>query len=141
MSRRFRARLPAPLLALLLAAGATAAGAADEHLGRLFHTPEQRRQLDQQRTLGASRPGLEERPTLRLDGVLRHPDGRLTTWINGRPAEAGRLAPGQGPEQAHIVTGAGKSVAIRVGEALPADGSATQGLLGDGHAQPDTPPR
>jgi hypothetical protein len=118
-----------------------AAEAAEEQLGRLFHTPEQRRQLDQLRSLGASRPGLEERPTLRLDGVLRHPDGRVTTWINGQPAAAGQAAPGRGPEQAEIVTGPGKSVPLRVGEALPADGSAPRDLLGDGKARQDPPHR
>jgi hypothetical protein len=125
----------------MLAAGHGAAWGADEYLGRLFHTPEQRRQLDQMRSLGTPRPGLEERPTLRLDGVVRHPDGHLTTWVNGEPSESGRSAPGQGPGQAQVVTEGGKSVALRVGDAIPADGTASQGLLGNGRAQQDAPRR
>ena len=126
---------------LLPATGHAAAGAGDEQLGRLFYTPEQRRQLDQMRSLGASHPGLEEKPAVRLDGVLRHPDGRVTTWINGQPVAAGRAAPGQAPAQARVMTGTGKSVVMRVGEAVPADGSAPQDLLGEGRARPDSPRR
>ena len=132
----------APFL-VMLAAGLLGAGGAcaQESLGRLFHTPEQRRQLDQLRSLGAKRPGLEARPTVRLDGVVRHPDGRVTTWVNGQPAEGGRAAPGQAPDEARVVTETGKSVGLRVGEALPADGSAPQDLLGQGKASRDPTPR
>jgi hypothetical protein len=137
----------APLLAacavLLLAIGASPAQAAEQALGRLFHTPEQRRQLDQMRHSGASRPEVGERPALRLDGVVRHPDGRVTTWINGRPAPAGRGAQGPGPARARVSTGTGQTVELRVGDALPAGDSAPQSLLGDGRVRRDgaEPPR
>lgn len=136
MSRRaFAPRSWAALLSLaLLAAGR--ASAAEEPLGRLFYTPEQRRQLDRSRSLGSSRPGLEEAaPALRLDGVLRHPDGRLTTWLNGQPVEAGRGAAGRAPGEARVVTRSGKSVTLRVGEALPQEDAPPEDLLGDGHAR------
>lgn len=138
-----RAPSPGPGLLLVLCASILMPGQADaqEGLGRLFHTPEQRRQLDELRRLGAPRPGLETSPALRLDGVVRHPDGRVTVWVNGRPAGAGRAIAGQAPDQARITTETGKSVPLRVGEALPADGSPTQGLLGGGVARPDATTR
>jgi len=135
---------PAFVLTLLvgLAALAPAPGrGAENSLGRLFYTPEQRRQLDHLRNLGASGLRVEERAVLRLDGVVRHPDGRITTWINGRPAQAGQVVPGSGPEQARVATEAGKSVPLRVGDALPAGAAAPEPLLGDGQARRDPPRR
>jgi hypothetical protein len=142
-----RHRSSRPLAGLVLAAflallpGAGSAQAAEERLGRLFHTPEQRRQLDHLRSLGAGRPGVEERPVLRLDGVLRHPDGRVSTWINGQPAQPGVVAPGPGPGQARIATEAGKTVDLRVGDSLPAGGDTPEGLLGEGRVRRDEPRR
>lgn len=131
--------LLAALLACLPAAWGGAAQAAEERLGRLFYTPEQRRQLDHLRHLGAERPGVEAQPMLRLDGVLRHPDGRLSTWINGQPAQPGRVAPGAEPGQARIATETGKAVDLRVGDALPAGEASPRGLLGEGRVRRDGP--
>lgn len=125
-----------PRLALLVLAALAAlpARAAGEDLGRLFYTPEQRRQLDHLRRLGAA-PGqpLEARPVLRLDGVVRHPDGRVTTWINGQPTQGGPARAGEPVGQARVPADSGRSVPLGVGDRLPAGGSAPETLLGDGH--------
>lgn len=47
--------------------------------GRLFFTPEQRRQLDRSGTLDAEPVAAE-----RNDGYLETPDGRRTQWIDGQ---------------------------------------------------------
>lgn len=60
--------------------------------GRLFFTPEERRQIDQ-RPPPPSAPG-------RLDGLLRGPGGRVTTWIDGetRSGNAPPLRVGDSPQ-------------------------------------------
>jgi hypothetical protein len=130
--------LPSLLACLAGLSAANARGEPGEAIGRLFHTPEERRQLDQLRNLGAARPGIAaERPGLRLDGVVRHPDGRHTTWVNGQLAPPGRVAPGATPGEARVAVERGKSVSLRVGESLPAGASAPDSLLGAGRAGPD----
>jgi hypothetical protein len=69
---------------------------ADEEIGRLFWSPEQRRTLDQQRDsgtrgvtpVGDPGPGLQPSdPSVLLSGVVRRSDGHDVVWINGKRAE------------------------------------------------------
>ena len=53
-------------------------------LGRLFFTPEQRRQLDRQRDARTEeKPLAAPEPTLTIDGVVTRSSGKRTVWING----------------------------------------------------------
>jgi len=65
---------------------------AELFLGRLFFTPQQRAELDRRRLTNS---GLDDRTnensgSVSLNGVVRHSNSRITTWVNGNPR------PGQG---------------------------------------------
>jgi hypothetical protein len=56
-------------------------------LGRLFLTPEQRREID---SAGGGRSVAGSSGTSKLDGVMRRSDGRTVIWVDGVPQfEAG----------------------------------------------------
>jgi hypothetical protein len=121
-----RAFVVAGCLALLAGAPAEAA---EEALGRLFFTPQQRASLDAGRRI-AARPKAESTPAprrtraLRLDGIVTRSDGERTVWINGRAyhnaAPAGlEIAPTSDPARARINTRSDrKPVEMRVGQEL-----------------------
>ena len=76
------------LLALVLLAVCIPAGAAE--LGRLFHTPAEREQLDRLRRGEPERPAaaaaIEPRTQApEVTGFVKRSDGRNTVWIDGRP--------------------------------------------------------
>ncbi len=76
-----------PLALLLIAAGllSPATAGAQQTLGRLFFTPEQREMLDARRKAGVqdrSAP-LTISPTTRLDGVVVRSHGKSTVWLDG----------------------------------------------------------
>jgi hypothetical protein len=86
--------LRALVLTAALACGANAF-AADE-LRTLFHTAEERRELDRLRRgePPEQAPEQRRRPPV-LGGFVKRSDGRATVWLDGKPvtgAEAARLA-------------------------------------------------
>jgi hypothetical protein len=79
-----RAAVLASFLVLQVAHAADA-----PELGRLFHTPQQRKALDASRTqasqppkASAAKPLAKPRPA-HLEGYVVRPDGRSTVWIGG----------------------------------------------------------
>jgi hypothetical protein len=53
-------------------------------LGRLFFTPEERREFDRRRdTKTPEKPPAATDPTLTIDGVVTRSSGKRTVWING----------------------------------------------------------
>ena len=71
-------------LALALALSAGLPNAAEEPLGRLFFTAEQRQQLDRKRQMNTlEQKEVSGEPRLTIDGVVLRSSGRRTTWING----------------------------------------------------------
>ena len=73
--------------AILAAAWAAPAPAADLALGTLFHTPEERARLDRLRR-GEAEPERMAEPGGRaqaLTGFVQRSDGRHTVWIDGSP--------------------------------------------------------
>ena len=80
-------RLRALAVAFLL--GASCAADAQEKMGRLFHSAEQRNALDalrrtkpQQKPPG-SQPSLPSQP-VHLEGYVLRPDGKAMVWVNGK---------------------------------------------------------
>jgi hypothetical protein len=77
------------MLAAAAAAAAAPAGAQDGNVGRLFHTPQQRAELDKRRLAPA--PVKEEAaPVVRdvqltVNGYVSRSSGKTTTWMNGVP--------------------------------------------------------
>ena len=108
-------------LAVALALVATARPVLASGLGRLFFTPEQRRQLDRQRE-GERQPRADS-ATLLIDGVVRRSDGATTVWINGVPQRERlpgiRILPSaQDPSRVTLGIEGDAPVRLRVGEAF-----------------------
>lgn len=93
---------------------APCAGAGE--LGRLFFTPEQRSQLDQQqlqRTDGAGSASV-----LTVNGIVQKRGGGRTVWINGVPRAAGK-SDESNPESVPVaVPGKSAPVKVKVGQKL-----------------------
>lgn len=127
--------------ALLLAmACCIPASRADEALGRLFFSPERRKDLDrlrQMKQLGNEAP--EVSPALTINGLLTRSNGQRTSWVNG-------VARNENEASASIVVVAHKNdpgrvvlsgtdlpaTNARVGETLRRGGLTVQGLLNGG---------
>lgn len=107
------------LIALLMAPGLISQVCADE-LGRLFFTPEERQQLDQQHARHAA--GKDEaapQPFITVNGVIQHGDGSRTAWINGK---AQHNAPGKTPNTVSVtMPGKSESIEVKVGQRLLLD--------------------
>ncbi|HYC34874.1 MAG TPA: hypothetical protein VEC19_00500 [Usitatibacter sp.] len=74
-----------PELALVAAAALLVAAPAGADLGKLFHTPQERAQLDKlRRGEPVEAPAVAARKA-RITGFVRRSDGRNTVWINGSP--------------------------------------------------------
>jgi hypothetical protein len=122
-----RAALAAAALGLGLA---LASHAAEEPLGRLFFTPEQREALDARRRARIpDKPAaatIIESPTTRLDGRVVRSGGKSTVWVNGTPIPEGsqpegmRVTPRRGePAEASLSIGeSDRQVDLKVGETL-----------------------
>lgn len=113
---------------------ASLARAEEPPLGRLFHTPAERKELDEMRRLGP-RNMTGPRPVLRLDGLVRHPDGRTTAWINGQPVAGGEIHPQHSAGRAAIRTQSGKAVVLGVGDQVSTGRDSLEPLLQDGHVR------
>jgi len=113
--------------ALVLAAGllSPVLASAQESLGRLFFTPEQRELLDARRKAGVQERSapLTISPTTRLDGVVKRSHGKSTIWLDGNPIPDGvrpegvRVQRGTDPTRVRIGVGEhGRYASVRVGE-------------------------
>jgi hypothetical protein len=128
-------------LALLLKA--VAAAHAQEPLGRLFFTPEQRTALDARRKARIpDKPAavVAESPTTRVDGHVLRSGGRSTIWVNGEPAPEGveqeglRVRSGRSePGKVSVTVGESeRRFDLRVGEKLDRGSGEVRDVIGDG---------
>ena len=111
---------------------------AQEPLGRLFFTAEQRAVLDARRKAGLadqsmSTPGSS---TTRLDGFVKRSDGKSTVWVNGQPIpEAAPEAPRIGAGETRVAVPLGESrstVGLKPGETLDRGTGRVRDVIGDG---------
>lgn len=115
-------------LALLMVATGLlgpAAALAQQPLGRLFFTPEQRETLDARRRAGVqdrSAP-LPISPTTRLDGVVTRSHGKSTVWLDGNALPDGvrpegvRVLRSSDPTRVRVGVGEeGRLTSVRVGQ-------------------------
>ena len=129
------------LFAILLALLGCAGGVhAQQALGRLFFTPEERVRLDASRKealANAARPKAETpaaapRPApvarvLTLNGIVQRSDGESTVWVNGKPVSqrggGPAVAPGSvGADTAGLVLPeSGRRVRLKVGQSVEAN--------------------
>ena len=90
---------PIFLAIALVALAASAPTIAQERLGRLFFTPEERTAMDRGRAISATttRNTVDTSPKeMSIDGRITRSDGSTTTWIDGEPRfGSSKTAPGK----------------------------------------------
>ncbi len=68
----------------------TTSAPAQEILGRLFFTEQQRQDLDRRRQANIQETAVVVESTVTVNGQVSRSSGRSTTWINGVPQESAR---------------------------------------------------
>jgi len=100
-----------------LLAVATGQVAAQENLGRLFFTEQQRQDLDRRRQANIQETAVIVESTVTVNGQVSRSSGRSTTWINGVPQESARKPPD--PTRVTLPGGDGApSVNLKIGQTL-----------------------
>ena len=110
----FAGRLFSVALLLLLW---TSPAPAQEILGRLFFTEQQRQDLDRRRQANIQETAVVIESTVTVNGQVSRSSGRSTTWINGVPRESARKP--LDPARATLPGGEGApSVSLKIGQTL-----------------------
>src|SRR5882762_2758044 len=111
---RFAKRLFAGAFLLGVAVGPVVA---QENLGRLFFTEQQRQDLDRRRQANIQETAAVVESTVTVNGQVSRSSGRSTTWINGVPQENVRRP--HDPARVTLPGGEGTpSVSLKVGQTL-----------------------
>jgi len=101
----------------LLLGVATGQVAAQENLGRLFFTEQQRQDLDRRRQANIQETAVVIESTVTVNGQVSRSSGRSTTWINGVPQENTRRP--HDPARVTLPGGEGApSVSLKIGQTL-----------------------
>jgi hypothetical protein len=102
--------------ALLLALAATPT-AAQETLGRLFFSEQQRQDLDRRRQANIQETAVVVESLVTVNGQVSRSSGKTTTWINGIP-QANARRPSD-PAKATLPGAEGEpSVTVKIGQTL-----------------------
>src|SRR5712664_89134 len=97
-----------------LAAGPAAA---QEILGRLFFSEQQRQDLDRRRQANAQETAVVVENTVTVNGQVSRSSGKSTTWINGVPLATATRP--RGPASVTLPGGEGApSVILKIGQTL-----------------------
>ena len=96
---------------------ATGQVAAQQNLGRLFFTEQQRQDLDRRRQANIQETAVVVESTVTVNGQVSRSSGRSTTWINGVPQESTRKP--ADPARVTLPGGEGApSVTLKIGQTL-----------------------
>ena len=96
---------------------ATGQVAAQQNLGRLFFTEQQRQDLDRRRQANIQETAAVVESTVTVNGQVSRSSGRSTTWINGVPQESARKP--LDPARVTLPGGEGApSVSLKIGQTL-----------------------
>lgn len=106
------------LLMLVAACSLLPEAAQAEELGRLFFTPEQRAQLDQQRLQNTGPDSGNGSSVLTVNGIVQKHGGGRTVWINGVPHAAGKSDEDHPATVPITVPGKSEPVKVKVGQKL-----------------------
>jgi len=91
--------------------------AAQENLGRLFFTEQQRQDLDRRRQANIQETAAVVESSVTVNGQVSRSSGRSTTWLNGVPQDSARRPPD--PARVTLPGGEGApSVSIKIGQTL-----------------------
>jgi len=127
--RKFMGGLVTPLL--IVAVGAPVPAAADENLGRLFFTPQQRQDLDRRRQANAQETATSADNRVTVNGQVSRSLGKTTVWINGVPQENARKP--RDPAQVTLPGGEGEApVTLKIGQTLDKVRGKIRDELGEG---------
>ena len=100
-----------------LLAVATGQVAAQEKLGRLFFTEQQRQDLDRRRQANIRETTAVVESTVTVKGQVSRSSGRSTTWLNGVPQDNARRP--LDPARVTLPGGEGApSVSLKIGQTL-----------------------
>jgi len=106
------ARIGVLLLAL---AGIVCPASAQEALGRLFFTPQQRQDLDRRRQANIQESAVTVNSSVTVNGQVSRSSGKTTVWINGVPQE-GTKRPTD-PARVNLPGGEGEpSINLKIGQ-------------------------
>ncbi len=95
----------------------TTSAPAQEILGRLFFTEQQRQDLDRRRQANIQETAVVVESTVTVNGQVSRSSGRSTTWINGVPQESARKP--LDPARVTLPGGEGApSVNLKIGQTL-----------------------
>lgn len=96
---------------------ATGQVAAQENLGRLFFTEQQRQDLDRRRQANIREAAVVVESSVTVNGQVSRSSGRSTTWLNGVPQDNARRPPD--PARVTLPGGDGApSVSVKIGQTL-----------------------
>jgi len=96
---------------------ATGQVAAQENLGRLFFTEQQRQDLDRRRQANIQETAVVVESFVTVNGQVSRSSGRSTTWINGVPQ--GNARKPLDPARVTVPGGEGApSVSLKIGQTL-----------------------
>jgi len=110
----FAKRLFAATFLLGVTAGQVAA---QENLGRLFFTEQQRQELDRRRQANIREAAVIVESSVTVNGQVSRSSGRSTTWINGVPQESTRKP--ADPARVTLPGGEGApSINLKIGQTL-----------------------
>src|SRR6266568_7821563 len=116
---------------LMAAVGAPVPAAADENLGRLFFTPEQRQDLDRRRQANIRDSAASADNRVTVNGQVSRSFGKTTVWINGVPQENTRKP--RDPARVTLPGSEGEaSVTLKVGQTLDKVRGEIRDELGEG---------
>lgn len=115
-----------PLLAiLLLCLQPTCAQAAEESLGRLFHSPAQRIEIEAQKNRAHHTPSQTSQEFC-LQGIVRRSGGHSTVWLNDKVYQDKAPVSGIENNAVRISTSDGRSRTLKVGQKLAAPSSGAE---------------
>jgi hypothetical protein len=105
------------IVAALLLAAATGPAGAQEALGRLFFTEQQRQDLDRRRQANIQEATVVVDSLVTVNGQVSRASGKNTTWINGVPQTSTRRP--HDPARVTLPGAEGEpSVTVKVGQTL-----------------------
>jgi hypothetical protein len=123
-------RLASLFLAGLLGLAAGPA-AAQQNLGRLFLTPQQREDLDRRRQANIQEAAVVADSFVTVNGQVSRSSGKSTTWINGVPQESTRKP--QDPARVTLPGAEGAPpVNLKIGQTLDKVRGEVKDGLGEG---------
>src|SRR6266511_6481050 len=116
---------------LMAAVGAPVPAAADDNLGRLFFTPQQRQDLDRRRQANIQDSATSADNRVTVNGQVSRSLGKTTIWINGVPQENTRKP--RDPAQVTLPAGEGEApVSLKIGQTLDKVRGEIRDELGEG---------